>query len=67
MRFFILSDLHLSADENPDATACQVKKLCAKIRTDIDLNERILFILLGDIADRGNPQSFSVGRSILVL
>ena len=67
MRFFILSDLHLSADESPDATACQVKKLCAKIRTDIDLNERILFILLGDIADRGNPQSFSVGRSILSL
>lgn len=67
MRFFILSDLHLSADESPDATACQVKKLCAKIRTDIDLNERILFILLGDIADRGNSQSFSVGRSILSL
>lgn len=67
MRFFILSDLHLSADESPDATACQVKKLCAKIRTDIALNEHILFILLGDIADRGNPQSFSVGRSILSL
>lgn len=67
MRFFILSDLHLSADKGSPSAERQVKKLCAKIRTDTDLNECILFILLGDIADRGNPQSFSVGRNILAL
>ena len=54
MRFYILSDLHLG--ENFGATkACErLKKLCCEIRKTTAPKETVLFVVLGDIANKGN-------------
>lgn len=57
MRFFILSDLHISGPMD-DKFRNRIKRLCAKIRTDIQPTEELLFILLGDLINRGDGQAF---------
>lgn len=53
MRFYILSDLHLRVEVEAYKTSERIKRLCSKIRQESDVEEKVLFIILGDIADRG--------------
>ena len=67
MRFYILSDLHLRAEVEAYTTSDRIKKLCAKIRTAVDIDETILFIVLGDIINKGEVLSFTTARNSLSL
>lgn len=67
MRFFVLSDLHLKEEVETQKTKDRIKKLCAKIRKVVDIDERVLFIVLGDIVDQGKELSFDVARGNLSL
>ncbi|MBM6695340.1 metallophosphoesterase [Pseudoflavonifractor capillosus] len=67
MRFYILSDLHLRAEVEAYKTCERIKRLCSKIRQSADFGENILFIILGDIADKGNELSFATARDNLSL
>ena len=67
MRFYILSDLHLRAEVEKYKTSDRIKKLCSKIRQAADIGENILFIILGDIADKGEELSFATARDSLSL
>lgn len=48
-------------------TSERIKRLCSKIRRAADIGENILFVILGDIADRGEELSFAVARDNLSL
>lgn len=67
MRFYILSDLHLRAEVETYKASDRVKKLCSKIRRSTDIGEDILFIVLGDIANKGEILSFDTARENLSL
>lgn len=67
MRFYILSDLHLRAEEEGHAVGNRIKRLCSKIRRATDIGEKVLFVILGDIADRGEALSFVTSRDNLSL
>lgn len=67
MRFYILSDLHLRAEVEAYKTSERIKRLCSKIRQAADIGENILFIILGDIADKGKELSFATARDSLSL
>ena len=45
----------------------RIKHLCSKIRTDIQPTEELLFILLGDLINRGDEQAFSHVDGVLGL
>lgn len=66
MRFFILSDFHISRPME-DELRDRIKHLCSKIRTDIQPTEELLFILLGDLINRGDEQAFSHVDGVLGL
>ena len=65
MRFFILSDLHLSKPFNGSVANNILKRLCREIRKDVELGATILFIFLGDIAFRGTVISFEYAKDCL--
>lgn len=66
MRFFMLSDFHLK--ENLDEEIVQrIQHLCAQIRSDIDVSEDILLILMGDLIDRGKKSGFALVDEMLQL
>lgn len=67
MRFYILSDLHLRAEVETYKASDRIKKLCSKIRRSTDIGEDILFIVLGDIANKGEILSFDTARENLSL
>lgn len=67
MRFYILSDLHLRAEVEAYKTSDRIKRLCSKIRQAADIGENILFIILGDIVDKGKELSFTTARDSLSL
>ena len=67
MRFYIMSDLHLRAKVEDTLTRDRIKRLCSKIRRSANMNEKILFIFLGDIADKGEELSFETARESLSL
>lgn len=67
MRFYILSDLHLRAEVETYKTSERIKRLCSKIRQSADMGENILFVILGDIADKGEELSFATARDNLSL
>ncbi len=67
MRFYILSDLHLRAEVEAYKTSDRIKRLCSKIRQATDIGENIMFIILGDIADKGEELSFATARDSLSL
>lgn len=64
MRFYILSDLHLKKDNELYAIE-MIKKMCEKIRVSSNLDETILFFILGDVADKGNVKSFDLANVCL--
>ena len=57
MRFFILSDFHISGPID-HALSDRIKRLCAEIKRDIRLTEELLFILLGDLINQGDERAF---------
>ena len=67
MRFYILSDLHLRAEVEQYQTSDRLKRLCSKIRQAADIGEKILFVILGDIANKGEELSFITARDNLTL
>ena len=67
MRFYILSDLHLRAEVEAYKTSERIKRLCSKIRQTADIGENILFVILGDIADKGEKLSFATACDNLSL
>ena len=67
MRFYILSDLHLRAEVESYKTSERIKRLCSKIRQVTEIGENILFVILGDIADKGKELSFATARDSLSL
>lgn len=67
MRFYILSDLHLRAEVQKHSVSDCLKKICAKIRTATSPNETILFIILGDLANKGDPLSFNTASNNFLL
>lgn len=66
MRFFMLSDFHLSEASVPE-TEQRLKRLFSKIRSDVDTIEEILFILMGDLIDRGNGDAFCLIDKMIAL
>lgn len=67
MRFYVLSDLHLKAEVNSVKTEVLIKKLCVKIRACTSFDEPVLFIILGDVIDKGEELSFSTASRNLTL
>lgn len=67
MRFYILSDLHLNEKVEDEKVSDRIKKICSKIRKSTDIGENILFIILGDIIDKGNGLSFDTASDNLNL
>ena len=67
MRFYILSDLHLRKEVDDYEISARLKKLCSKIRKSEEIGNNILFIVLGDIADRGEKLSFDTAAENLSL
>lgn len=67
MRFYILSDLHLQAMVDTHKTSDRIKRLCSQIRKSADIGENILFVILGDIADKGQELSFATASDNLSL
>ena len=65
MRFFILSDLHLSKPFDGSTANNILKRLCREIRKDVELGATILFIFLGDIASKGAVVSFEYAKECL--
>ena len=66
MRFFMLSDFHLSESSAPE-TEERLKRLCSKIRSDIDTIEEILFVLMGDLIHKGNKDAFCLIDKMIAL
>ena len=65
MRFFVLSDLHLSKPFDGSTANNILKRLCREIRKDVELGATILFIFLGDIASKGDVDSFKYAKECL--
>ena len=65
MRFFMLSDLHLGQDIVLEKAKEQMKDLCGRIRADIDPDETILFIIMGDIVNKSDVRAFDIAKECL--
>lgn len=65
MRFFMLSDLHLGQDTVLENAKEQMKDLCGRIRADIDPDETILFIIMGDIVNKSDVRAFDIAKECL--
>jgi hypothetical protein len=66
MRFFMLSDFHLREECNSEMEE-RIKRVCSKIRSEIDIREMLLFVLMGDLIDRGNGNAFGTVDKMLTL
>ena len=58
MRFFMISDLHLGNPTDDNLASENITLLASKIRGDISPNEDVLFVILGDLIDRGQRNAF---------
>ncbi|MBO5968061.1 MAG: metallophosphoesterase [Clostridia bacterium] len=67
MRFYVLSDLHLGNKGNETDAANILLKLCSEIRRTTAQGELVLFVVLGDIANKGSSLSFDVASKCLDL
>lgn len=64
MRFYVLSDLHIGHNSNKEEAKKMLGELCSKIRAS-SFQEEILFIILGDLIDRGDTAAFCNARECL--
>lgn len=67
MRFYILSDFHLSVSLDKTKAETCIKTLCSEIRKSSDITETVLFIILGDIIDKGSELSIGPAEFCLTL
>lgn len=67
MRFYILSDLHLGNNMPEEDVIEVLKKLCCEIRSTTAEGDMVLFIVLGDIANKGNTLSYDMASRCLDL
>ena len=67
MRFYVLSDLHLGNRTTEDDAGNKLRKLCCDIRSTTAEGDTVLFIVLGDIANKGNTLSFDIASRCLDL
>ncbi len=65
MRFFMLSDFHLGQDAILEKAKEQLMNLCSRIRSDINPDEVILFILMGDIVNKSDVRAFDDAKVCL--
>lgn len=66
MRFFMISDLHLEEQSDSIALAkYNINLLASKIRNEVYPNEDILFIVLGDVCNRGNKKGYEIAKGLL--
>lgn len=65
MRFYILSDLHLGNKEAEEDAINRLNKLCCDIRSSTPNGDTVLFVILGDVADKGDTLSFDVASRCL--
>ncbi len=65
MRFFTLSDLHLSKSSGMDRIRSRLDQLCSKIRSEMLPGSTIPFIILGDVIESGETDGYTVAREIL--
>lgn len=65
MRFYILSDLHLGNKVAENEACTLLSKLCRDIRSTTAEGETVLFVILGDIAHRGDTLSFDIASRCL--
>lgn len=63
----MLSDLHLIAEDEDDNVFARLKKLCTDIRKNTSVDDLVLFVILGDIADKGVSDSYNVAEQCLDL
>lgn len=64
MRFFMISDLHLDNNNN-DLAKENIMLLASKIRDEVPPNENILFVILGDLIDKGHKNAFACAEKHL--
>ena len=66
MRFFMISDLHLEEQsDSVDLAKYNINLLASKIRNEVSPNEEILFIVLGDICNKGNIKGYEIAKELL--
>lgn len=65
MRFFMISDLHLGNPIDDNLASENITLLASKIRGDISPNEDVLFVILGDLIDRGQRSAFDCAEKHL--
>ena len=65
MRFYILSDLHLGNREAEEDAINRLNKLCSDIRSTTPNGDTVLFVILGDVGDKGDTLSFDVASRCL--
>ena len=66
MRFFMISDLHLEKQSDSIALAkYNINLLASKIRNEVSPNEEILFIVLGDVCNKGKKEGYEIAKDLL--
>ena len=65
MKIYILSDLHLGAVGMEDKVHNGLTVLCRQIRSEASNDEKLLFIILGDLIDKGQESAFAVAKDCL--
>lgn len=66
MRFFMISDLHLEKQSDSIALAkYNINLLASKIRNEVYPNEEILFIVLGDVCNKGKKEGYEIAKDLL--
>lgn len=66
MKFFMISDLHLDNNDN-DLAKENIMLLASKIRDEVSPNEAVLFVVLGDLIDKGQKNAFDSAEKYLNL
>jgi len=65
MKLIQVSDLHIKEKTDISQIENIIKKMVDRLKYEIMDKEEIVFCVLGDIIDRGNPNAFPVAKKIL--
>lgn len=65
MRFYVISDLHLTQEGAEGELKSHMAKLCEKIRSSTPMNSVLLFIILGDVINRGDVRAYEEAEKFL--
>lgn len=62
----MISDLHLEEQSDSIALAkYNINLLASKIRNEVSPNEEILFIVLGDVCNKGNKKGYEIAKGLI--